>query len=291
MRQDWRAPGGSERPQPSFAPTYASAMSDEDWVAIFSAAFANPASTVQSQIWATVFGDEYPAELEPYSYTSRSELARVADEVRLGQGDLLVDIGAGRGGPGLWVAATTGAAYMAIDIATSGLKAVEDRATQLGFSERVRTREGSFEALPLADGEASAVMSIDALLFSPDKQAALVEIARVLRPGGRVIFTTWDYSSQPAGRPPQVADHRPLIDAAGLRLVSYDETPDWERRHRETDRLLMERVEDVAAESNEPVDDVRRDLAEMSATVDMMIRRIFVVAEKPANRHQEGALA
>jgi SAM-dependent methyltransferase len=252
-----------------------------DWGAIFSAAFAAPASTVEARVWATVFGDEYPAELEPYSYTSRSELAEISTSVQVGQHDLLVDVGAGRGGPGLWVAATTGASYLAVDIAPTALAAVTERAARLGLADRARTAEGSFEDLPLADGEASAVMSIDALLFSPDKAAALREIARVLRPGGRLVFTTWDYKTQPPGRPPQVSDHRPLISAAGLNLVSYEETPDWERRHRETDRLLMEAAEDLATELGEPIEDVRRDLAEMAATVDAMSRRILVIAERP----------
>ena len=275
----------------SFSSTYASPMSDEDWTAIFSATFASPASAVEARIWATVFGEEYPAELEPYSYTSRSELACIADAVHVAPGELLVDVGAGRGGPGLWVAATTQAAYIAIDIASTALQAVEERAARLGLGDRVRTQEGSFEQLPLGDGEASAVMSIDALLFSPDKAAALVEIARILRPSGRVVFTTWDYVSQPPGRPPQVADHRPLLSAAGLQVLSYDETPDWERRHRETDRLLMEHLDELAEELKQPVEELRRDLEEMSATVDLMLRRILVVAEKPASPGESAAVA
>src|SRR5689334_21977563 len=44
-------------------------------------------------------------------------------------------------------------------------------------------------------------MSIDALLVAPSKQAAPREASRVLRPGGRLVLTTWDYSRQPEGRP------------------------------------------------------------------------------------------
>ena len=233
-------------------------------------------------MFASVLGDEYPAEVEPYSYTSRSELVRIASAVQVGPGDLLVDIGAGRGGPGLWVAANTGSSYLAVDIAPTALAAVAERSAQLGLAERVQTREGSFEALPIPDGEASAIMSIDALLFSPDKAAALRETARALRPGGRLVLTTWDYRAQPSGRPPQVADHRPLIADAGLELLTYEETPDWERRHRETDSGLMAAVDELAAELGESVEEVRRELAEMAATVDVMLRRVLVIAAKPA---------
>jgi SAM-dependent methyltransferase len=235
-----------------------------------------PESAVQARVWAAVFADEYPAEVAPYSFTSRTELARIAREVTVGPGDLLVDVGSGRGGPGLWVAAATGASYLAVDIAAAGLAEVQARAASLGLADRVRVAEGSFEVLPLSGEEAAAVMSIDALLFTPDKPAAIGELARVLRPGGRLVLTTWDYHSQPQGRPPQVADHRPLLEAAGFHVLAYEETPDWERRQRETGRLLME----SAAEQAGPVDEVRKALAEMAAMVAAMIRRVLIVAAR-----------
>ena len=166
-------------------------MSDHDWVEVFTQEFEQPESAVLARSWADVLGDEYPAELAPYSYTTRSELQFVADALAVGSGDVLVDIGCGRGGPGLWVAATTGARYVGVDIAASALDAVARRAERLGLSTRVRTIEGSFDSLPLDDGEADTVMSIDALLFAPDKPAATAEMARVVRPA--------DASSRPRG--------------------------------------------------------------------------------------------
>ena len=251
-----------------------------DWVAAFTETFAEPESAVQARIWAEVLGDEYPAEVEPYSYTTRTELARIAAEVHLGPRQLLVDVGSGRGGPGLWVAAKTGAIYLAVDISPTGLAQVERRAAAVGLDARASTREGSFESLPLADGEADAIMSIDALLFTPDKSAAAVELARVLRPSGRLVLTTWDYHTQPVGRPPQVDDHRPLLEAAGFEVLAYDETPDWERRQRQHGDLLLAAAADLAAESGDSVDDVRAGITEMNATVDTMLRRVLVVAAK-----------
>ena len=245
-----------------------------DWRAVFDEAFGTPESTVQARVWAQVLGDDYPAELAPYSYTTRSELATVAREVLVGPGDLLVDVGSGRGGPGLWVAAETGADHLAVDITPVGLEEVTRRAAAVGLADRSRTAVGSFEGLPLDDDAAGAV------LFSPDKTAAAREIARVLRPGGRLVLTTWDYHRQPVGRPPQVADHRPLLAAAGLRVLRYDETPEWERRQREIDRLLMESLDELAAESGEDPAEVRSGLEEMAATVDTMLRRVLVVAER-----------
>jgi SAM-dependent methyltransferase len=253
---------------------------DRDWARAFSDEFAVAESAVEARVWSEVLGAEYPAELAPYSFTTRTELARIAAEVHVGPDELLVDVGSGRGGPGLWVAASTGARYLAVDIAFAGLAEVERRAAHLGLSDRVQVAQGSFAALPIPDSQADAVMSIDALLFTPDKAAAARELSRVLRPGGRLVLTTWDYHRQPEGRPPQVGDHRDLFAAAGLNVLAYEDTTDWERRHREINRLLLAAVEELAAERDQPVEETRAGLAEMAATVDAMTRRVLIVAER-----------
>jgi len=252
---------------------------DRDWAAVFGDVFAEPirrcmpGSSPRSSARTS-------AEAAPDSFTSRSELARIANEVRLAPGGLLLDVGCGRGGPGLWVAAATGASYLGVDIAPSALAQVHDRARRAGLADRVRTDAGAFGDLPLGDGEAGAVMSIDALLFAPRKQAALRDVSRALRPGGRLVLTTWDYSRQPEGRPPQVADHRPLLKTAGLRVLAYDETRDWEHRQRETTRLLMAFVNELAAESGSDPDATRAQPAEAAATIDTMLRRVLIVAQR-----------
>ena len=76
--------------------------SDDGLAAGFDREFGRPASVVMARVWAAVLGEEYPAELAPYSWITRTELADFVREVRVSAGDLLVDVGSGRGGPGLW---------------------------------------------------------------------------------------------------------------------------------------------------------------------------------------------
>jgi SAM-dependent methyltransferase len=251
-------------------------MADE-WREVFEQTYASPASAVQERVWRTVFGAEYPDGIDPYSFVSRTELGRIAAESHATAGDTLVDVGCGRGGAGLWVAGSTGAGLIGIDIAEAALVDARSRAAALGLDALFR--RGEFEATGLAEGVADAIMSIDAFIFTPDKAAAYRELRRIARDGARLVMTSWDYHRQPVGRPPQVADHRPLAAAAGWGVLAYEETDDWRGRIERTAAGLIEAAEELAAETNADVDDVRAELVVMNATIETMSRRFLLVAE------------
>jgi SAM-dependent methyltransferase len=249
----------------------------KDWRRVFESTYSSAASPTQERIWRSALGDEYPEGLDPYSFLTRSDLVRFADEVRVGPGKTLVDLGCGRGGAGLWVAAATGAELIGIDIAEAALVAARERAQRLGSPATFR--RGEFEATGLDDASVDAVMSVDALLFTPSKANAMRELRRVLRHGCRLVLTSWDYHSQPIGRPPQVPDHRPLAEAAGFRVVEYDTTEKWREIAERVGQGLLDAVDELAAESGVAVEEQRGAILEMNATLDTMIRRFFLVAE------------
>jgi SAM-dependent methyltransferase len=248
-----------------------------DWRTTFETTYASPASRVQERIWREVFGAEYPEGVDPYSYVTSSELRRFTEDLDVDPGDTLVDLGCGRGGAGLWVALQTGTRLLGVDIAEAALVAARERAALVGVDAKFL--RGEFEATGLDDALADGVMSVDALLFTPDKAAALRELRRILRPGGRLCLTSWDYHRQPAGRPPQVPDHRPLAEAAGFRVVAYDETARWREYAEATGGALVAAVEELAAESGTTVEVERAGIDEMNETYAAMTRRFFLVAE------------
>jgi SAM-dependent methyltransferase len=250
-----------------------------DLTDVFNEAHANPPSPTTTAVWREAMGEEYPEGVDPYSWVSRTELAAMR-EVVLATGNRLADVGCGRGGPGLWVAAATGAHLVGVDIAQTGVDAATDTARRLGVDASFML--GSFEDLPLGDAGVDVVMSIDAFLFTPDKQAALAEVARVIRPGGRLVMTSWDYHSQPDNRPPQVDDHRPLLGTAGFEVERYDDTEDWLARQRATTAGMLARIEEIAAEEHADPDEIREGIEAMDLTFDDMTRRFLVVARRTA---------
>ncbi len=68
---------------------------------------------------------------------------------------------------------------------------------------------------------------------------ALREVARILRPSARFVFTSWDFTfSSP--EEPQLTDHRPLVREAGFVVEAYEVDPMFEVHF----RALLERCEE-----------------------------------------------
>jgi SAM-dependent methyltransferase len=124
--------------------------------------------------------------------TTAAELAPVAeavvDRAGVGVGDDVVDVACGTGNAAL-LAAARGARVIGIDIAPRLLAVARDRAATLGVV--VDLREGDLAALPVGDDAADAVISVFGVIFAQDPSAALREIARILRPGGRAFVSAW----------------------------------------------------------------------------------------------------
>jgi ubiquinone/menaquinone biosynthesis C-methylase UbiE len=243
-------------------------------------------SPTRRRIRHEVYGDEYPEEVDPRSYLTWTELRRISRELGVGPGATLIDLGCGPGGPGLWVARETGAAVVGIDLEAVGVTHARERARSLGLAERARFEVADIVSTGLPDASLDAAMSVDVLWAVLDKLGALQEVARILKPGARFAFTSWDRDLSPPGYPPPLNDHRPLLEQAGFDVESYEIQPDAEAKR----RVWYERV--VAAESTliEEVGEAgaERMLLEAKRTLGLTdgadylahSRRILVVARK-----------
>jgi len=105
----------------------------------------------------------------------------------LSEGEHVVDVGCGAGIDALIAARMVGpkGAVVGVDMTPSMLARARVSASRCGFAH-VHFHEGLAESLPVDDGWADVVISNGVLNLFPDKFAALREMARVVKPGGRL---------------------------------------------------------------------------------------------------------
>lgn len=128
-------------------------------------------------------------ELGDYRFVAerlRPAAEKIADAVGDGRGRLALDVAAGTGSV---AAALAGRGWRvgAADIAPALIAHGRERTQGLG----VDWYEAPLDALPFPDGSFDLVSSSFGLIFAPDPSAALAEVRRCLRPGGRLAFTAW----------------------------------------------------------------------------------------------------
>ena len=113
----------------------------------------------------------------------------------LAPGERVVDVGSGPGLLAVEMAAAVGPTgrVCGIDVSDSMLALARGRETAPG-SAPVEYLSGGVEHIPYPDGAFDVAVSTQVLEYVPDIPAALAEIRRVLRPGGRllVLDTDWD---------------------------------------------------------------------------------------------------
>ena len=104
-----------------------------------------------------------------------------------GPGERVVDIGSGAGMDAVIAARAVGddGEVVGVDMTPEMLERARHTAAECGAAN-VTFREGLAETLPVPAGWADVVISNGVLNLVPDKVAAYREVARVLRPGGRI---------------------------------------------------------------------------------------------------------
>lgn len=102
-------------------------------------------------------------------------------------GERIVDVGSGAGIDSLIAARMVApdGEVCGIDMTPAMLEKATHAAQESGL-QNVEFRLGYAETIPIADGWADVIISNGVLNLMPDKQAALKEMARVLKPGGRL---------------------------------------------------------------------------------------------------------
>lgn len=187
----------------------------------------------------------YESEDEPIDAASRRTVERMIDlsgpwsrETRV------IDLGAGYGGSMRYLAERFGCHCVALNL--SDVENERDRRMnrQAGLEDNIEVREGDFASLDFADASFDRAWSQEAFLHSGEREKVLAETARVLKPGGRLVFTDpmqaddaspdslqAIYDRLHLGSLASPAFYRSTLSENGLREVAFEERPEQLARH------------------------------------------------------------
>lgn len=104
-------------------------------------------------------------------------------------GERVLDVGTGTGNAAVAALRRGGVHLLGVDPSARLLSVARRRAADLGLPAEFR--RASATALPVPDASQDLVLSVFAVIFEPNGPAAVAELVRVTRPGGRIVLTTW----------------------------------------------------------------------------------------------------
>ncbi|MEV7796668.1 methyltransferase domain-containing protein [Streptomyces sp. NPDC087512] len=103
-------------------------------------------------------------------------------------GQRMLDVGCGTGRPTVRIGIESGASVLGVTVSAAQVEAGRDRAEKAGVADRVTFEQADAMALPLESGSFDAAWAIESFAHFSDRPAAIREVRRVLRPGGRIVL-------------------------------------------------------------------------------------------------------
>jgi SAM-dependent methyltransferase len=224
------------------------------------------------------FGDEYPEGLEPDGYITMSDLHNYVKYLNVGPENTIIDLGCGKGGPGMWLAREIGCNYVGVDKSHKAIEIANRRIKEFGTDDKIKFMTGDFSSTHFSDNQFDGAISADALQMIHNPlalQETLYEIHRILQVGAPFLFICGEVHF-----PKRVSDFRPLLKKAGFKIEKYDEIPGWKRPRRLILLEILESRDELIKEVGKLgasfiLNEVQTDLPALNR-----IRRIFGVVRK-----------
>src|ERR1041385_5747967 len=117
---------------------------------------------------------------------------QTVERLQLARGARVLDVCCGSGASAIPAAEIIGptGAVVGVDLAENLLALARSKAEERGLNN-VEFRSGDMTQLPFDEGSFDVVVCVFGIFFVPDMEAALRELRRVVRNGGKVAITSW----------------------------------------------------------------------------------------------------
>jgi sarcosine/dimethylglycine N-methyltransferase len=120
---------------------------------------------------------------------SHRTVRHMAEKLDLTPEMKVLDIGSGYCGAARYLAETYGCSITALNLSEKENQRARDLNQIRGLDDKIQVMDASFENIPAEENSFDIIWSQDAILHSGQKEQVFKEVSRVLKPGGRFIFT------------------------------------------------------------------------------------------------------
>jgi SAM-dependent methyltransferase len=134
--------------------------------------------------------EAYGKDIGQHSWVTAEELEEDIPRLQLSRASRLLDLGCGPGGPLTFVTSRVRCQSTGMDVSAKAIVAGKARAAAMGIAELVTLLVADLnQPIRFDNGSFDAVMALDVVLHLRDRAEVFREVARVLAPGGRFLFT------------------------------------------------------------------------------------------------------
>ena len=142
------------------------------------------------QLQDAVFSEVYDDYFGQSSWITTADYDRFFALLQVSGASVVLDVASGSGAPALRLARQAGCSVVGIEINPEAVASATALAKDLGLDQRTRFEAcDATKPLTFPDNHFDAVVCFDALVHFLDRAQLLSEWARVLKPGGRLLFT------------------------------------------------------------------------------------------------------
>ena len=221
-----------------------------------------------ARLYEGVRKETYGEDIGQTSWMTVDEFRRIFTMLELTPASQVLEIGCGAGACAAYMVESVGCHVIGVDVNKNGVRNASELVRTRKLDSRLRfERADAGQRLPFADQSFDAVVSNDAMCHIPRRLAVLKEWYRVLRPGGRALYTdamivTGALSNEEMAARSSIGyylflppgENERLIREAGLELLRADDVTEaaavLSKRWRDARALRQSELVKVEGEAN-----------------------------------------